>query len=207
MKKYIAVTLIAGIMIAVYLMRGTASTSGDSATPVSAALIDEPETGWLTDYMPVAAFNRLRIKANDETGKQKMKGDSKAVAGVVEGVLQAISNKDKDGILRHYSKDPENQFFNAALPELKDLGAEIYITRLVDLMKSMRSIKAIHNNDMQIKVSGKLAIVSLTGRNEVVTAQGVEASGPWRWTVQLEKQGNTWLITHDHLSFFAERRA
>ncbi|HEX8090315.1 MAG TPA: nuclear transport factor 2 family protein [Blastocatellia bacterium] len=210
-KKYIAMAMVVGMMFAAYLVRGITSTSSNSDPLASAALTDEQKINGLVDYMQVANLSGPGIKASKQTsaeaGKQKIKGESRAVAQVVEAVLQAISNKDKDGILRHYAKDPENQFFNAALPELKENGAERYITKLVGLMKNMRSIKAIPNDDMQVKVSGNLAIVSLTGRNEIVTDQGVEVSGPWRWTVQLEKQANNWLITHDHLSFFAERRA
>jgi hypothetical protein len=50
-------------------------------------------------------------------------------------------------------------------------------------------------------MAGPVAFVTLTGSNHNVRLDGTESTSQWRWTMALERTGqSTWVIGHEHLS-------
>jgi uncharacterized protein (TIGR02246 family) len=123
-----------------------------------------------------------------------------AIKATINNVLKAVSDKDAKAMLAEYSKNPSDVFFNGALGTPVK-GADQYINQLSKMFANIKTIHSIADENMNIKVSGKLATAAVTGRNEIVDTDGNRGTAPWQWTVQLEQQGSHWLITHDHLTF------
>jgi ketosteroid isomerase-like protein len=125
---------------------------------------------------------------------------ARPVIQVLDGVLKAISAKDAKAMARFYSPAGNNLFFGPADKGVTR-GSESYINGLARSFKDLKTFEAKRNDDVQVRLSGNLAVATLTGTNTVVDAKGERGTASWRWTVELERSGNKWLITHDHLSF------
>ena len=121
----------------------------------------------------------------------------------VRGVTDAITNKDLDGMAKHYASAGNVLFFGNDQAKMVR-GGPNYVQALSETLKNVKSIKVTPDDNPDVKVSGKLAVVAMTGVNEVVDNDGKKGSNAWRWTVELEQTGNEWKITHDHLSFVAD---
>ncbi|HXO42861.1 MAG TPA: DUF6073 family protein [Thermoanaerobaculia bacterium] len=155
-------------------------------------------------YLPIGRAPSGQPKAGKKYDRQP--ASQAAVTAVLKGVLKAIENKDAEGMLRYYSKSTSAIFFGVT-PEVATHGGEAYVKALSAMFANIRSIKPVPDDDIQVKVSGNLAVASLTGTNVVVDNQGRRGSSPWRWTVQLEKADGGWMITHDHLSLVEDQNA
>jgi len=140
--------------------------------------------------------------ATEEKSVGSAKGSNEAaVKHTLLEVLEAIGDKNPGGMLKHYSKNTENTFFNGSLKSPAK-GGEEYINELGRMFANVKSIRAIPDEQsIRIKVSGNLASAYLTGRNEVVDNEGNHGASPWAWTVELEREKSGWTITHDHLMF------
>jgi ketosteroid isomerase-like protein len=127
----------------------------------------------------------------------------RSVKAVLTGVLDAISRKDIAGMAKFYSPSADAVFFNTA-PNVgrKAVAGNAYVQSLGKLFQNIKTIKAQPNDDLKVTAAGKLAVATLTGKNDVVDNEGKRGTGDWRWTVELQQTGNTWRITHDHLSFY-----
>lgn len=132
--------------------------------------------------------------------------DFKAIESVLRGVWKAIGDKNPDAMLRYFSKGP-GVYFNSGVPALETTNAAEYVRTLSRMFKEIKSIQVIPNDDLRVRVRGDLAVVSVTGRNEVVDMENHRGSGPWRWTVELAKENREWVIVGDHLSFFDDPKA
>lgn len=128
---------------------------------------------------------------------------ARPVIAVIDGVLKAITARDAKAMSRYYSPSGNNLFFGPVNKGVARGSAE-YIRELSKSLSSVKSFEAKRNDDVQVRLSGNLAVATLTGTNTVVTAKEERGSSPWRWTVELERgKGGNWLITHDHISFTA----
>jgi ketosteroid isomerase-like protein len=128
---------------------------------------------------------------------------TRAIRGVITGVLDSISKKDSAGMLKHYSEKADTVFFNTgSTTSLRANGAKTHVDNTAKMFQNIRTIKATPNDDLKVVASGKLAVATLTGKNDVVDTEGKRGTGNWRWTVELQQEGTQWKITHDHLSFF-----
>lgn len=139
-----------------------------------------------------------------ELGTISPGGDERAeIAEVVHGVVEALNQRDGEALFRYYAVESEQQYFGIQpAPVVK--GGRQYVTALNQCLATFESVRVDPNDDMQIRRSGSLAIANLTGTNTVGYADGTTDTSPWRWSVALERQDDgRWLITHDHLSFFA----
>lgn len=120
----------------------------------------------------------------------------------VQNVIRAISAKQPDQMLRYYAKGAENVFFGNFAAGEKQRGGETEVRALAKMFENIDTIRVVPDKDPRVSVSGNLAVVALTGTNVVTTTDKARGESRWRWTVELERQGSQWLITHDHLSFF-----
>lgn len=133
-----------------------------------------------------------------------VKGEkARPVVAVVDGVIKAIGAKDPKAMMRYYSSSGSNLFFGQT-PQGVTRGGEDYVRQLSRTFENIKSIEIKRNDDVQVRMSDNLAVATLTGVNNVVNAKGQRGSSPWRWTVEMERTGNQWQITHDHLSFYED---
>lgn len=130
-----------------------------------------------------------------------LRGDAKAVAQVLNNVMTAISNKDANTMLSYYAKDSNGTMFGKSDAELIKGKSADFETAIRSQFDSIRRIKVIPNNDINVKVNGNVASANLTGVNDVIDIAGRRATSPWKWTVQLEKKGDNWAIVNDKLTF------
>jgi len=135
-----------------------------------------------------------------------VKGDrARPVVAVIDGVIKAIGNKDPKAMMRYYSPSGSNLFFGQT-PKGVARGGEEYVRELGKIFNNIKTIDVKRNDDVQVRMSGNLAVATLTGVNNVVNTEGQRGSSPWRWTVELERgnANSSWQITHDHLSFYED---
>lgn len=130
-----------------------------------------------------------------------------AVENVIMSVLNAVSNKDAQGMLRHYDQSAPGLFFGMSVDGPKKLSAADHVQTMSLQFANLRSIQAVANDDLTVRVSGPLATAALTGRNIVVNNDGVRLESLWRWTSVLEMRSTGWLITQDHIDFFIDPNA
>lgn len=151
-------------------------------------------------YAPYRAKTVAYAPTASKTAKPQLKGEEGAVSKVIDGVMEALSNKDAKSLVRYYATDVESSILgDAATPGAK--GSANYVETMDKEFAGIRRIKVLPNNDIKIKVSGNLASVSLTGTNDMVGVSGVRQVSPWRWSIQLEKRTGNWMIINEHLSF------
>lgn len=126
----------------------------------------------------------------------------RAIQEVLRNVMDAISRKDAEGMLKHYSTRADTVFFNTAPAVGRVTGGAAFVRSAARMFENIRTIKVIPNDDIKVRIADTLAVATLTGRNDVVDREGRRGIGSWQWTVQLEREGSNWVIAHDHLSFF-----
>ena len=60
-------------------------------------------------------------------------------------------------------------------------------------------------SETQVRIDGSIAVVIARTLGTIRTPKGeVVDTAPGRWTVVLERVGDRWLISHEHISFYAE---
>jgi ketosteroid isomerase-like protein len=132
----------------------------------------------------------------------RFKGGALEVYKVMENLWAAISRRDVKAMASLYSRTGRNLFFGTPGTGLKFNGAEPYMRAVANQFANVKNIKVTPNlDDLDIKVFGRSAVVTATGRNDVEDTAGKTGSSDWRSTVVLQQEGNAWLITHDHTSF------
>ena len=121
--------------------------------------------------------------------------DFKAMINKVGDAWETL-DPAKAGI--YYSKDASAVYFDIA--PLKYTGWDAYATGTKDVFQNFSSLAITMNDDVKIDRHGDLAITTVTGRADVVDKSGAKQSLECRWTLVWEKQKDTWLISHEHLS-------
>jgi ketosteroid isomerase-like protein len=139
--------------------------------------------------------------------KSAQTGAQSAVQNVIMGVLNGVSNKDAQAMLRYYDQSTSGIFFGMSVDGLRKFSAAEHVQTMSLQFANIRSIQAVPNDDLSVRVSGPLATAALTGRNIVVNNDGQKLESLWRWTAVLEQKGTGWLITHDHIDFFIDPNA
>jgi len=150
---------------------------------------------------PGPQYVRMLFASPRPTAGRVGEADRKSVMAAIDGVIKAIGDKDSKALLEHYSPAGNNLFFGQT-KEGVTRGGENYVRQLSTVFANIKTIQVKRNDDVQLRVSGNLAVASLTGVNNVVNAAGKKGASPWRWTVELERTGGKWMISHDHLSFY-----
>ena len=132
----------------------------------------------------------------------RMKGPEREVFRTMQQLWAAISKRDVKAMSLLYSKTGQNMFFGTPGTGLKFKGADPYLEAVAKQFANVKEIKVTpRNEDLDIKVFGRFAVVAVTGRNDVIDLTGQTGSADWRATVRMQQEGTRWLITHDHTSF------
>ncbi len=135
---------------------------------------------------------------DDEIGKLLGK------AGVVnKAYLQAIwdgwATADLERQGAFYEQGNGHLFFDIA--PLKYNGWSDYKAGVAPVLKQFSSMKFTLNDDVQIHTAGNtITWVDGTVNMDATNSEGQPAKMTLRWTAVFEKQGNKWLITHEHVS-------
>ncbi|HEY6802007.1 MAG TPA: nuclear transport factor 2 family protein [Pyrinomonadaceae bacterium] len=130
------------------------------------------------------------VPQKEERGSAR---DQRAIRAVMQGVWKAIGNRDAKGLLQYYSSNSKTA-----------KGGEEEVAKQ---FSSVRRIKVSANNDLRIRFLGSYANVTATGMNTVTDREGKSGSSTWKADVQLEKEGDRWVITQDRTTITAGRAA
>jgi ketosteroid isomerase-like protein len=132
-----------------------------------------------------------------------------AVYQTLQSVMTAVSNKDADTMAKYYATGPDTLFFGnfGVDPQKSEIGGDIEVARRAKMFSFIKTIQVVPDQSMRITVSGSTAIAALTGVNNVVSNAGFSGSRPWRWSIELRKDPDKWVIVHDHLSFYQDPNA
>jgi ketosteroid isomerase-like protein len=176
------------------------------------ALIDaeyRAQTGYNLSGVPTSTVKAAPARRRAQRNPLPPRGgqNERAVERVILAVLDGVSNKDPKAMLSHYDQQSGRLFFGMTIDGPKKTNAADHVNTMSLQFANIRSIKAVPNDDRDIRVSGNLATAALTGRNIVVNKEGQKSDSLWRWTAVLERKGNDWLITHDHIDFYLDPNA
>ncbi len=167
----------------------------------SLAAIDSAASNLRTSPTVMGYASRALETRIAQAKAKKLTGDAANVEKTIRAVLSAINGKKPDEMMKYYSKSPDALFFNATLA-MPARGAKDYIQELGKMFANIREIRAtVDEESFKISVAGRVAIARLTGANDVVDTDGNRGNSQWLWTLELEREGDQWLITHDHFSF------
>lgn len=117
---------------------------------------------------------------------------------LMQKILEAWETMDPAKAAPYYSKFPENVFYDVA--PLKYVGWQQYAEGSKALLATLQSIKFKLNDDVQVHRFGNIAFGTATARSDLLHKDGSKEGVDTRWTVIWEKQGNSWLVVHEHYS-------
>ena len=111
----------------------------------------------------------------------------------------AWESMDVSKVAKFFSKEPNLMFFDAA--PLKYIGWENYEkSSLENFTYRFTHQKFKLYDDMIVRRNGNLAVTAFTLHLDVTKADGEKIDTDGRVTFVWEKQGDQWLIVHEHLS-------
>ena len=112
--------------------------------------------------------------------------------------LDAWETLDPAKAAPFYAKEPGRTFYDIA--PLKYTGWAEYEAGVKKLVGNWVSLKFTLQPDAQVERRGNLAWGTATLHADIVTKEGAKEPLDGRWTVVWEKQGENWLIVHEHTS-------
>lgn len=142
-----------------------------------------------TEAISVKALMALKIK------NPAMRG----IARTVQGMIESLNKQDVRALSKFYVPDASAVFFGAAQAR-KAIGIKTFMELQDQCLGAFKTV-SVEPGDMQVKSFGKLAVATLTGRNNNVFLSGEKSVTEWRWTLVLRNMGdNNWQVAHEHLS-------
>ena len=126
-------------------------------------------------------------RSNDET----------QIRQLIEDWRKALSNRDLDKLIEHYS--PDVVYFDA-VPPYQLRGAAAYRRTWEQMLPHLPARISAEQRDLEITVSGDLALSHCLTR--VVNAETGETAGAgWvRVTVCYQRHQASWRVIHEHVS-------
>ena len=131
--------------------------------------------------------------------KNAVQEDPRFFKALAKRVVDAWESMNIKNVAPFFSKDPSLIFFDAA--PLKYIGWETYEKASAENFTG----RFIHQkfalyDDAVVRQIGNMAFTAFTLHLDVTTAEGKKIAEDGRVTIIWEKQGNEWLIVHEHLS-------
>ena len=124
------------------------------------------------------------------------------VTKTVMGVVAALNAKDAAAMKSYYVPETSLELYGPPNVSPKTKGPLHHADLCIECLKAMKQMKTTTNDDLEIRISGPLAVAAMTGVNEGTDENGNMGRSNWRWTLVLERVKNRWLISHEHLSFY-----
>ena len=119
------------------------------------------------------------------------------VREVIEGLAQAIRDKDPDALMAYYATDV---VVYDVLPPLDVKGADAYRQNFERWFSSVRGPIQYEMKDLQITQDERQAFCRCLSHVTAMKQDGVLWDYWVRVTTGLERQDGRWLITHEHIS-------
>ncbi len=142
-----------------------------------------------TESLSVKALKALKIE------DPAMRG----IARTVQGMIDSLNKQDVRTLRKFYVPDASAVFYGAAQAK-KAVGTKTFMKLQDQCLGAFKTV-SIEPDDMQVKSFGKLAVATLTGRNNNVFLSGEKSVTDWRWTLVLRNMGgDNWQVAHEHLS-------
>ncbi|MCY1021100.1 YybH family protein [Pyxidicoccus sp. MSG2] len=150
------------------------------------------------DKLPLSMQTRANFNVKAVTQKTP---EYQEIKEVVDGLVKALSTKDAALFKKLHVDDGSLVYYGPPAVTVKTLGSRQYAELCINCLEPFEKVDVRTNNDMDIRLSGPLAVVTLTGTNRLVPKQGKPTESKWRWTLTLENTQGQWLVGHEHFSF------
>ncbi len=124
-----------------------------------------------------------------------------AVSELIDGYIEAIRNKDIDGVMSVYA--PDLVAFDI-VPPLQYLGAETFRKIWQEIFETFESPIPYEVRDLSITASNDVAFSHRLNRNSGTMKNGRKADLWLRWTACYRKINGNWRIAHLQVSVPAD---
>jgi len=129
--------------------------------------------------------------------EENKKNDETAIKRVIEGGVNAVRNKNIEGVMSIYA--PEIVTFDI-VPPLQYVGADAMRKRWEEVFSSLPGPVGYEIADLSITVGEDMAFTHSFNRTSATLPTGQQI-GTWvRWTACWRKIGGQWLLVHDQVS-------
>jgi uncharacterized protein (TIGR02246 family) len=125
------------------------------------------------------------------------KTDEAEITRVIEGGVEAIRDKNIEGVMSLYA--PEVVSFDI-VPPLRYLGAEAFRKAWEEVFSSFQGPIGYEIHDLSITVGDDVAFTYSLNRISGTLTTGQKPDLWLRWTACFRKINGTWLIVHHHNS-------
>lgn len=127
-----------------------------------------------------------------------MSTDAEArVRETIDAIARALRAKDTDTLMSNYA--PDVVAFDVP-PPLRVDGADAYRSNFESWFGSIRGPIDYEVHDLRIACDERLAVCHHVGHVRSTRTTGAQADYRVRVTTVLEKRGDRWLVTHEHIS-------
>jgi ketosteroid isomerase-like protein len=116
----------------------------------------------------------------------------------MQDIWSGWATLDTANVSRFYDKNANDTFFD--VEPLKYKGWSEYESGVKNVFAQWQTMKATVNDDAQVHANGNLYWGTATVHLDITPKQGNPMSLDVRWTALWQKQGNQWLIVHEHVS-------
>jgi uncharacterized protein (TIGR02246 family) len=137
--------------------------------------------------MIMASSNPAAAKTNDEA----------QIRNLMEDWRNALSNRDLDKLIQHYS--PDVLYFDA-VPPYQLRGSAAYRRTWEQMLSHLPPHIAAEQRELAITVGGDLAISHCLTRLVNADTNETAAAGWVRVTVCYQRQQGAWRVIHEHVS-------
>jgi ketosteroid isomerase-like protein len=117
---------------------------------------------------------------------------------LMQDIWSGWATLDTANVARFYDKNANDIFFD--VEPLKYKGWSEYESGVKNVLAQWQTMKATVNDDAQVHANGNLYWGTATVHLDIAPKQGNPMSLDVRWTALWQKQGNQWLIVHEHVS-------
>ncbi len=124
--------------------------------------------------------------------------DAKDIRNVVVQVFKNWSSMKPETNDPYYLADDKTVLFDAA--PMQDIGWSTQKERLRRAFKDFEYFKMDPNEDLAVHQVGDLAWATTTWKYEIYFKDGKRIQHEGRGTFVLQRQGEKWLVVHDHIS-------
>jgi ketosteroid isomerase-like protein len=117
---------------------------------------------------------------------------------VIVQVFLNWSSMNPDANDPYFKADDKTVLFDSA--PMQDIGWSTQKNRLKQVFKNFQYFKMEPNEDLAVHCIGDLGWATTTWKYEIHLKNGKQFNQEGRGTFVLQKQGDNWLVVHDHIS-------
>lgn len=156
------------------------------------------------DSKPISLEPIEVIETAEEIKMKKFMVEQSEVRTLLDSRSEAIRIKDIDRLMAHYA--PDIIYFDL-VPPLQYVGAAALRGRFLEWFEGYQSGIGQEIHDLNILVSGDIAVTSMLIQSGGTLKNGQETSLWVRATSCCQRSNQTWLVTHEHISLPVDLRS